>query len=301
MSAPLPPALACDRLEWLPQEASARRYGRLHGPRRHDRPTAVLMAFARGTPPQEVARVERSTRLLAEAGVPVPEVLDSAPEQRWILQEDLGDVTLAEARRRGQPVAEAYSAAVALLPTIEPLDLDTSPRPPLGQQRLANELHQFATLALGLGEGAGPGLAAELEELVRRCCERPSVLCHRDYHGRNLLLHEGRVRVIDHQDALRGPAGYDRVSLAYDPYVDLPDPIRDRIAGEGEGLAAVAVQRLAKAIGTFADKGGAWSAFIAPAARQARRLLARDGLDMPLLDLALNTLALPGRAAESAP
>ena len=78
-----------------------------------------------------------------------------------------------------------------------------------------------------------------------------------------------------HQDAMPGPAGYDRASLAYDPYVDLPDDIRDRIAGTSPHVAEVAVQRLAKAIGTFADKGGAWLTYIGPAAGQARRLIAK--------------------------
>jgi hypothetical protein len=116
-----------------------------------------------------------------------------------------------------------------------------------------------------------------------------------------LLLQDGRVRVVDHQDALPGPLGYDRVSLAYDPYVELPDDIRDRIAGPSPQVGEVAVQRLAKAIGTFADKGGAWAQFISPAARQARRLIARHGLKVPVLDLAFATLATGSTPAGSSP
>jgi hypothetical protein len=98
--------------------------------------------------------------------------------------------------------------------------------------------------------------------------------------------------VIDHQDALPGPAVYDRVSLAYDPYVALDDATRDALAGEGPDVAPVAVQRLVKAIGTYAGKGGGWTRWIAPAARQARRLLGRDRLGLPVLDAALAGLAL---------
>jgi aminoglycoside/choline kinase family phosphotransferase len=300
MAAPLPPALACERLDWLPTEASQRRYGRLIGPSTVDRPTAVVMTFAVGTRPQEVRRVLRATELLAQAGVPVPEIFDAVPEQRWILQEDLGDISLAGARAIGKSVAPLYSEAVALLDKIAPLTLDSSPKPPLDARRLAAELHQFVVLGLQLSDGPGAGLAAELDLLVERCTELPQVLCHRDYHARNLMIHDDRVRVIDHQDALLGPAPYDRVSLAYDPYVELPDEIRDRIAGAAPGTPEVAIQRLAKAIGTFADKGGDWRPWIAPAAKQARRQIERSELSLPLLDLAFATLGTTGaRRAEA--
>jgi len=46
---------------------------------------------------------------------------------------------------------------------------------------------------------------------------------HRDYHSRNLMLLETRnPGVIDFQDALRGPIGYDLVSLLKDCYIAWP-------------------------------------------------------------------------------
>lgn len=295
MSQSLSPALACDRLQWLPAEASARRFVRLHGPRSVSRPTAMAMLFHPATRPVEVARVAASTRLLARAGLPVPEVFAEDPDAHWILQEDLGDVTLAAARARGDAVASAYSEAVSLLDKLTGLSLETSPKPPLDRARMLRELDQFARTALRLPEGAGPSLAAELEQLVDDAQVGQPVLCHRDYHSRNLLLHDGRVRWVDHQDALLGPPGYDRASLAYDPYVELADSIRDRIAGDSPGLGAVAVQRLAKAMGTYADKGGKWEQFLVPAARQGRRLLKLHALKLPLLDLAFASLAAAPR------
>ncbi len=300
MTAPLPSGLACERLDWLPAEASQRRYGRLVRPQAVDRPTAVVMTFARGTRAEEVRRVLRATEWLARAGLPVPEVFDAVPEQRWILQEDLGDITLAGARDAGLAVAPLYSDAVGLLDRLAPLTVDTSPKPPLDARRLQTELHQFSVLALQLPEGAGAGLKLELTSLVEHCTALPTVLCHRDYHSRNLMVCDGRLRIIDHQDALVGPAPYDRVSLAYDPYVDLADPIRKRIAGDGEGTAEVAIQRLAKAIGTFADKGGHWRQWIAPAARQARKLIKDSELSLPLLDLAFATQSAAANGQASA-
>ena len=300
MSTALPQALSAARVDWLPAEASARRYARLTRPTAVDRPSAIAMVFARGTPPAEVSRVERATRLLADAGLPVPTIFAVDPEELWILQEDLGNVTLAAARVRGDGVASAYSEAVQLLDRLEGLNLPTSPRPPLNASRLRQELNVFAAAALGLSEGPGPDLAADFDRIVDAALADGSRLCHRDYHSRNLLIHEGRVRVVDHQDALAGPIAYDRVSLAYDPYVDLSDSIRDRIAGSGDAVGATAVQRLAKAIGTFAEKGGAWRPFIGPAARQARRLLPQVGAPCPLIDLAFASLAAGADTARAA-
>ena len=49
------------------------------------------------------------------------------------------------------------------------------------------------------------------------------MLCHRDYHSRNLMLHEGSLYIIDFQDARMGPDTYDLVSLLRDSYVDFTE------------------------------------------------------------------------------
>ena len=53
------------------------------------------------------------------------------------------------------------------------------------------------------------------------------MLCHRDYHSRNLMLHEGQLYIIDFQDARMGPDTYDLVSLLRDSYVDFTEEAVD--------------------------------------------------------------------------
>src|SRR5690606_2143483 len=66
-------------------------------------------------------------------------------------------------------------------------------------------------------------LAQTFDWLAAEALAQPQVFVHRDYHSRNLMI--GPLRspgVIDFQDALRGPVGYDPVSILKDCYVDWP-------------------------------------------------------------------------------
>ena len=98
------------------------------------------------------------------------------------------------------------------------------------------------------------------------------MLCHRDYHSRNLMLSAGDLYIIDFQDARMGPDTYDLVSLLRDSYVDLTEGTVDEliahfVALRREGAPSthdaaweadfrrrfdmMALQRNLKALGTF--------------------------------------------------
>jgi aminoglycoside/choline kinase family phosphotransferase len=106
--------------------------------------------------------------------------------------------------------------------------------------------------------------------IVQELAAEPRVLCHRDYHSRNLMLHDGSLYIIDFQDARMGPDTYDLVSLLRDSYVDLAAAQVDELvayflalragpAGVSPDAAAeyrrrfdvMALQRNLKALGTF--------------------------------------------------
>ena len=59
--------------------------------------------------------------------------------------------------------------------------------------------------------------------------KEPKVICHRDYHSRNVMLKLDQVYVIDFQDARLGPVQYDLVSLIKDSYVDINDSYSDQM------------------------------------------------------------------------
>ncbi len=129
-------------------------------------------------------------------------------------------------------------------------------------------------------------LEAACERLCLRLQQEPQVLCHRDYHARNLLIQDGhRLTIIDHQDARLGPDTYDLASLIHDPYVSLPTSLAEELTHRfraarpqqeqagvfAERLDAMAAQRLLKAAGTYA----------------AQKVLRDSDVYLPYLPLAL--------------
>ena len=54
-------------------------------------------------------------------------------------------------------------------------------------------------------------------------------ICHRDYHSRNLMIHNEKIYVIDFQDTRLGAVQYDLVSLLEDVYVDLDEEVKKRL------------------------------------------------------------------------
>ena len=79
--------------------------------------------------------------------------------------------------------------------------------------------------------GHRPRLRRPSNFLIRELLAQPVVFVHRDYHSRNLMITAERSPgVIDFQDALAGPIGYDLVSLLKDCYICWPTSARHRMA-----------------------------------------------------------------------
>lgn len=69
-------------------------------------------------------------------------------------------------------------------------------------------------------------LQKELTQLCMWLSNRERVLCHRDYHVRNVMVVDNNAKWIDFQDARMGPHTYDVVSLVRDSYVRLTSETR---------------------------------------------------------------------------
>jgi aminoglycoside/choline kinase family phosphotransferase len=215
---------------------------------------------------------------MAGWGIPVPRILDQDGPRGILLQEDLGDVTLQEALR-GSSAAQRqdfYRTAVDHVVTLQREAARGPQRAPCFQvafdiEKLSWELHYFLKHFLEGHRGANLSVEdrSVLSEGFHRLSEEiaswPRVLCHRDYHSRNLMIHGERMVWIDFQDARMGPATYDLVSVLRDSYVDVEEEFLEERAEEFRQKALpgehrevfrrrfdlMSVQRNLKALGTF--------------------------------------------------
>jgi N-acetylmuramate 1-kinase len=263
------------RIVPLTGDASDRRYYRvLLG----DSPTIVLSLYA--TPfTFETLSFVNVARLLAQMPVPIPEVIGHAEDLGVLALQDLGDVTLQAHLGAATPSEHAalYRQAVALIATLQRRgsDLESTEYLPYGiafdVEKLSWELEFFvkhfieAYRGVVISPTGRDELRAACGEVVEILAAEPRVLCHRDYHSRNLMLREDKLYIIDFQDARMGPDTYDLVSLLRDSYVDLPEQTVDELmayflALKGQTGTArefrrrfdvMALQRNLKALGTF--------------------------------------------------
>jgi hypothetical protein len=225
------------------------------------------------------------TRLLQAASLPVPEIFDVDGEGGFMLQEDLGDRRLQDWLMTADPAQRksAYQEAIDLILQIQDatslaVEMDcVAAHLGFDVEKLGWELGFFYTnfferyLECSPEERLKTAIFGEFSELARQLAAAPRVLCHRDFHSRNLMVHKGRQYVIDHQDARMGPVSYDLASLLGDPYVELEDEFlaemldsfvslktkRSSLSGPEwhKGFEAeyplMLIQRLLKATGTY--------------------------------------------------
>ena len=266
----------------LTGDASDRRYVRVL---LREAPSQVLAVYPQAFDVEQLP-FANVARLMAAMPVPVPEILGHSNELGILALQDLGDVTL-QAHLGAATSAEhaaLYRQAVTLIARMQQRGRDLASDQYLPYsiafdvEKLTWELQFFVKHFLEAYRGATiaaaerEALGAELLRIAEELAAEPRVLCHRDYHSRNLMLHDGQLYIIDFQDARMGPDTYDLVSLLRDSYMDFSEREVDELIafflalrGVGadrrggdmqEGLFRrrfdlMALQRNLKALGTF--------------------------------------------------
>ena len=258
----------------LTGDASDRRYFRIISP---DGPSTVLALHAEAI---DFATLPFASvaRLLQEVPLPVPAILGHSDALGVLALQDLGDVTLQAHLGASSPAEHRalYRQAVTLVEMLQRRggELASSDYPPYGitfdVEKLTWELNFFVRHFLEAFRGAAltdderAKLGDEWAIIAGELAAEPRVLCHRDYHSRNLMLHDGSLFIIDFQDARMGPDTYDLASLLRDSYVDIAERELDELiayflALKGQPDAAefrrrfdlMSLQRNLKALGTF--------------------------------------------------
>lgn len=240
-------------------DASFRRYFRVSdGTRR-----AVLMD---APPPNEDPRPFISIATwLVDRGFAAPAIQAVDLDHGLVLIEDFGDDRMREAVDAAPERApELYRAAVDVL-----VDLHRHDPPALAVYDRAAMLEKVELLtewycpAVGLAPDLVPYRAA-WDAVLPLAEPQRAVIVLRDYHAENLMLvADGRMGLLDFQDATSGHAAYDLVSLLQDARRDVEPAIEAAmlshyIAASGAGpdfetaYHVLGAQRNARIIGVFA-------------------------------------------------
>lgn len=281
-------------LVMLAGDASTRRYARARLAGGSAPASAIVMLLAdRGVAmtSEELAVPEETDELpyvnvhhfLASLGVAVPELYCEALDDGMLLLEDIGDTTLWEAAQ-GLPDAEVRGLFEQAIDQLVLLQIEGTARRDdrcrafrqvFDERLFAWEFEHF--IEYGLVERVGKVPESELAllraafgDIAAFLGRQPQVLNHRDFHAWNLFVQQGRVRVIDFQDALLAPAPYDLATLLGDR--ETPRLIRPPLE---QALLQSYVEKWEAKGGTAWDPADLWNVYAACALQKAFKVVGR--------------------------
>jgi aminoglycoside/choline kinase family phosphotransferase len=207
------------RVEPASADASFRRYFRVF---LRDGRTFVAMDAPPEREPSTPAFV-RIAGLFRDAGLNAPEVIAQDLAQGFLLLTDLGTRPYLAALQEGDPdrlFGDATTALVRWQSATRPDIL-----PPYDEPLLRREMSLFPDwyvkhhLGVELDGGQRASLESVFAKILANNLAQPTVFVHRDFMPRNLMACETNPGILDFQDAVTGPIGYDIACLFRDAYV----------------------------------------------------------------------------------
>ena len=180
-----------------------------------------------------------------EAHLPVPQVLAQSNDQRFYLQNDLGDTLLfdfiAEGRRTGT-FSESEKAMLHLtmqkLPAIQVLgarNLDFSvcyPQPEFNERSVFWDLNYFKynflkTTGLDFQENLLEDDFARMAGVLLQ--SKTETFMYRDFQSRNVMVKDGEPWFIDFQGGRKGPLAYDVASFLGQAKANFNEELREEL------------------------------------------------------------------------
>ncbi len=306
--------VACIEFSPLQGDASTRQYYRLSVEYQEGAPepqTLILMQLEAPNVQGETDFI-RILKFLQGIHLPVPELFHFDAERGLLLLQDCGDITLEAHLHSADPadLKNGYLKAVHLLADMQieatrAIDADCPAyHLKFDVEKLMWEmdfmLEHFieGTQQNKLKPAARNEIRKQLTALCTVLAGQLPCFTHRDYHSRNLMLHNDQLVLIDFQDARMGPSQYDLASLLRDSYLPLPDTlvwelvdafIQKRQEQESHPIDReefirifdlMSIQRNLKAIGTFAyqkkiKNNDRYMRYIAPTLEYVRQAFTR--------------------------
>ncbi len=245
-------------------------------------------------------------RFLSRVTDAVPRVFRAYAAEGGLVLEDVGDVSLWESATSAASRSEdPFWCALMLLRDLQRRALDDGSgcyafRQTFDARLFGWEFEHFLEYGLAprVPTSDRTRCHGELMAVAERLGDLPRAFCHRDFHAWNIHVQDGRLRLLDFQDALLGPRLYDVASLLTDrttpQLIDsrheeqLVMRFADGLAVGGDPLEVYrlcAFQRVLKVIGRFnflAERKGKprYRQMLPSVVATARRLATQvDGID----------------------
>lgn len=225
-------------IQLLPEAGSNRTYYRLKGSR--------SLIGVEGTSIAENRAFIHLSRHFVAASLPMPAIKAVSEDERYYLQEDLGDVSLFDAIRNGRETGNFNPDEIALLhqtiqclPAIQYVGgqrLDFGhcyPQSEFDRRTVMWDLNYFKYCFLKLTglEFEEHLLEKDFETLAERLLDsdnEPTFL-YRDFQSRNVLIKDGKPHFIDFQGGRKGPIYYDVASFLWQAKANLPTSLRESL------------------------------------------------------------------------
>ena len=219
---------------------------------------------------------------LNEHDIRVPIIHDMDLKKGYLLEEDLGDVTLLQYLSQIESLDDELEIFKKIMDSLIKLhqisDKDIQAENIFCQKFNEEKLNQeidftdkfFLDKFLKIeDQSAKDIITQEFKEINKRIASEKMVFTHRDFHSRNIMVKDEEFIIIDFQDARWGLPQYDLVSMLEDCYYDLASENKNKLIEyyyEGVGPSVhgqkdfahfkslyndMTLQRVFKAIGSF--------------------------------------------------
>ncbi len=203
--------------------------------------SAVLMKCAAGD--KDFQHHIEYTRFFQRHSIPVPELINVAPDKMSALFEDLGDLSLysyLKCPREQKQIENIYKQVIELLLLIHILATEHVSECPLLHKRVFDYEHlrwetgyfieRFVEGIRNIKVKNLSVLNDEFHRLAMKVDAFPKSVIHRDFQSQNIMItKEGIPRILDYQGARMGPPAYDLASILWDPYYRLEDNTREKL------------------------------------------------------------------------
>ncbi len=302
-------------IEWLAGDGSDRCYYRINSPELGA--SYVLMQLS-GQDAKALAENGydwiKIADLLTEQKISVPRVIASMPQHAALIIEDYGDQMLENivfglaAEQNSSTIMVHYKSCFDMLAHFLRVPQDKNATwcsRAFDKERFEWELNFFAdkylkaALSVEFNGAQAEQFKKEVGLLSSFLARYSNYFVHRDFHSRNIMVQNGKLAVIDFQDARLGPPSYDLVSLCFDSYVPFSAGLRGSLMEEGlkrfselvpkstvtevrDTWKPMLIQRQLKAIGSFGfltidKKRGDYLKYVAPAVATLTGANVHDG------------------------